>query len=96
MNLNNILPIIIGVIGLGALILFKLSPMNLNNILLITIGVIGVGTWILFMAVFSVMALIKNDTDPEKLRWLTSAGFMWIELIFSIAAVGFGIYNWRR
>jgi formate-dependent nitrite reductase membrane component NrfD len=96
MNLNNILPIIIGFIGLGALILFKFSPMNLNNILLITIGVIGVGTWILFMTVFSVMVLIKRDPDPEKMRWLTSAGLMWIELIFSIAAIGFGIYNWRQ
>jgi hypothetical protein len=95
-NLNNILPIIIGVIGLGALILFKLSPMNLNNILLITIGVIGVGTWILFMTVFSVMVIIKSDTDPEKLRWLATANLMWIQLIFSIAAIGFGVYNWRR
>jgi formate-dependent nitrite reductase membrane component NrfD len=70
--------------------------MNLNNILLIIIGVIGLGIWILFMTVFSVIVIIMSDKDPEKLRWISAAGFMWIQLIFSIAAIGFGIYNWRR
>ncbi len=71
--------------------------MNLNNILLIIIGVIGLGIWILFMAAMTVILIVHSrDTDPVRLQWLATANFMWLQLIFSIAAIGFGIYNWRR
>jgi hypothetical protein len=71
--------------------------MNLNNILLIIIGVIGLGIWILFIAAMTVIVIVHGrDTDPVRLQWLAAANFMQLQLIFSIAAIGFGIYNWRR
>jgi hypothetical protein len=70
---------------------------NLNNILLIIIGVIGLGIWILFIAAMTVIVIVRGrDPDPVRLQWLATANFMWLQLIFSIAAIGFGIYNWRR
>lgn len=71
--------------------------MNLNNTLLIIIGIIGLGVWMLFITVMSVMVIVHGrDPDPVRLHWLATANFMWLQLIFSIAAIGFGIYNWRR
>jgi hypothetical protein len=71
--------------------------MNLNNILPIIIGVIGLGIWLFFMAAMAfVLILHDRATDPVRLQWLATADFMRIPLIFSIAAIGFGIYNWRR
>jgi formate-dependent nitrite reductase membrane component NrfD len=70
--------------------------MNLNNILLIITGVIGLGVWMLFITVMSVIVIVRSHEDPVRLQWLATANFMWLQLIFSIAAIGFGIYNWRR
>ncbi len=68
--------------------------MNLNNILLIIIGVIGIGFWLFVMTGFTLMIILHPAaTDPERLKWLAIGKFLYLPLMLSIAAIGFGIYN---
>ncbi len=71
--------------------------MNLNNILLIIIGVIGLG-FSLFILSGLTLALVLHTRieDPVRLKWLAIGKFLYLPFIFSIAAIGFGIYNWQR
>ncbi|WP_310484897.1 hypothetical protein [Chamaesiphon sp. VAR_48_metabat_403] len=69
--------------------------MNLDNILLIIIGVIGIGFWLFLLTGFTfVMTLHPAGTAPERLKWLAIGKFLYLPLMLSIAAIGFGIYSW--
>ena len=69
--------------------------MNVNNILLIIIGLTGLGFWMFLMSGISLGLIFHPRVeDPVRLKWLRIANFLYLPLVFSIAAIGFGIYNW--
>ena len=70
--------------------------MNINNIILITIGVIGIGFSVFLHGCLGLgLFFHPSATDPARLKWLAIGNFAHLPPILSIAAIGFGIYNWR-
>ena len=70
--------------------------MNLNNISLIIIGVIGLKfSLFILLDLTLILVLHPGIEDPVRLKWLAIGNFLSLPFIFSIAAIRFGIYNWR-
>jgi hypothetical protein len=69
--------------------------MNRNNILLITVGVVGFGLSLFLGGSLAVMTMLPGSRENLKQiqEMINIAGW---SSIFSIATIGFGIYNWHR
>jgi hypothetical protein len=73
--------------------------MNLNNIVLIIIGVIALGLSLLCIGGLGFMMFfpILFPRTPENLNQIKEMiNIAGLSGVFSVTAIGFGIYNWHR